>query len=129
MTGDEDSLKVYGGTKLLSPSNNGAGGPRKRQKNGDNELLDGHAAINTDSDSDIERNLRRQDGGGHSSDEGLVSPKKVSCIKNLSLSVIFFARFCLWNLNFVLIFDLEDKIASKTLLLWDATLVWLDCLS
>ena len=54
---DGDSLKVYGGNKLLSPTNNGnspGGGLRKRNKNTENQLLDG-AAINTDSDSDLER--------------------------------------------------------------------------
>lgn len=50
-------MKVYGGNKLLSPTNNGnspGGGLRKRNKNTENQLLDG-AAINTDSDSDLER--------------------------------------------------------------------------
>ena len=51
VTDDEDSLKVYGGTKLLDGSGNGAG-PRKRNKNGDNQLIDVNAGINTDSDSD-----------------------------------------------------------------------------
>ena len=54
---DGDSLKVYGGTKLLSPTNNGnspGGGPRKRNKNTENQLIEG-TAINTDSDSDMER--------------------------------------------------------------------------
>ena len=54
---DGDSLKVYGGTKLLSPTNNGnspGGGPRKRNKNSENQLIEG-TAINTDSDSDMER--------------------------------------------------------------------------
>ena len=79
MTDDEDGLKVYGGRKLLSPTNNGGGaGPRKRTKDGDNQLLEINAGINTDSDSDVERQLRRREADGHSSDEGLVSPKKVS---------------------------------------------------
>ena len=59
MTDDEDSLKVYGGKKLLSPSNgdgNGQLGPRKRTKNGgDDQLLEDAVGINTDSDSDAER--------------------------------------------------------------------------
>ena len=79
MTDDEDSLKVYGGTKLLDGSGNGAG-PRKRNKNGDNQLIDVNAGINTDSDSDMERQLRKNENSEHSSDEGLVSPKKVSVV-------------------------------------------------
>lgn len=76
MTDDEDSFKVNGGKKLLDPSNDG--GPRKRNKDGDDQLI---SDINggTDSDSDMERQLRRKsENGDHSSDEGLVSPKKVS---------------------------------------------------
>lgn len=83
---DSDSLKVYGGNKLLSPTNNNiaaggggeATGPRKRTKKGESQLVEINAGINTDSDSDMERQLRRREADGHSSDEGLVPPKKVS---------------------------------------------------
>ena len=68
MTGEDgDSLKFYGGNnKLLSPTNSSPnGGPRKRNRNNtDNQLLDGNgmnAGINTDSDSDMERQLRRRE--------------------------------------------------------------------
>ena len=68
---DDDSLHVYGGAKLLE---NGANGPRKRNAREHDTELNG---IQTDSDTDD-----RQRGSGEmaddSSEEGLVSPKKVS---------------------------------------------------
>ena len=64
---EDDSLQVYGGAKLIEDQ------PRNRKRGGmDTELL----VNNTDSDTEDGR-LRHRDQGDNS-DEGLLSPKKVS---------------------------------------------------
>ena len=70
---------MYGGTKLLQDD---ASGPRKRGRHGgDHQLLpdtDINGVFATEGDSDAERHGRSRDNGEHSSDEGLITPKKVS---------------------------------------------------
>ena len=79
--GDNDeSLHIYGGTKLLEDESNK--GLRNRKRNHDSELV-GNTGLQTDSDSEGQGRLR--DHGENSSDEGLVSPKKVSNIRILVL--------------------------------------------
>ena len=97
VTDDEDSLQVYGGAKLLTDDNNAASGLRRRSGAGRQDNDDLHPGINdraaggtqllTESDSDVEMKAggqsRNHRGDENSSDEGLVTPKKVSTQKTL----------------------------------------------
>ena len=75
---EDDSLQVYGGAKLIEDQ------PRNRKRGGmDTELL----VNNTDSDTDDGRLRHREQGDN--SDEGLLSPKKVSIQHNKHLDFIF----------------------------------------
>lgn len=85
---------MYGGTKLLQDDDSG---PRKRGRHGnDHQLLpdtDINGVFATEGDSDAERH-GRQDNGEHSSDEGLITPKKVSTLPVKLRFVLVILDFC-----------------------------------
>ena len=88
-------MQVYGGTKLLQDD---ASGPRKRGRHGnDHQLLpdtDINGVFATEGDSDAERHGRQRDNGEHSSDEGLITPKKVSTRTVKLRFVLVIPDFC-----------------------------------
>ena len=88
-------MQVYGGTKLLQDDDSG---PRKRGRHGnDHQLLpdtDINGVFATEGDSDAERHGRGRDNGEHSSDEGLITPKKVSTQTVKLRFVLVIAYFC-----------------------------------
>lgn len=126
MTDDEDSLPAYGGAKLLSQQEESPGVPKRRSNHRQfsHELIEpgiNNEGLLTESDSELDGHRGRNRGlDGNSSDEGLVTPKKVSLHTLLA---------CFWSIMFMYcdIFVSEAEKRIGTNVLWPTPMVRLDC--